>query len=1136
MKSGTKQRLFWCAAALLILAALFLLSLRNAGQPLASGSAAGEPDINTENEIALFLQKKGLNIWRLMCVCLSVFLGFSLYHLFSDRNMKIPLAIGTGIALSAALELCQYFFFHTGSWRNALINDAGSAAGVGLAVLLSFFLRRMKERFERENSKNRTRVETILDALAIAAVMHYAVFRFLQSTMFYFFYTDRYKTVTLLLLILIGGIRFLYLLLKKVWRISEPKDQSFLLLRHALAFCLAIPFFLSGWLHNFKTLFFLPFAALCFYDMKPEKVFRVFLVTIGTVFAATVLCSLSGTVRNLVSIKEGHVASYGIINSTDFASYFSFLLVTAWCCMKNRNWQASVLFALFTGAVSYVVSVVSSSRTVLSVGLLNVFFILWDCLEENARGNAQILHGIGKGINWLAVFAFPLIGAFVAISTAAYGQKAPWGLALNEMLTDRLKVTWKPYLLYGIQPFGSTIEVMLGRGRTVISRLVSGYSYLDIGYAMLAIRCGWVITAVVAGLWMWFTARAIKAGKRRIAFAMAVLAAHALSEARILDVNYNIFLVMPFCALTSREEKADEGILLPRESGLRWFPALACVIMMGGVYFALPTALSWLRSFFDLKGWNSGTAAFGSFAVCVAIILLLALVWKAATMLWTRRSIKAAALLACAVLLLTAGALAINGTIDRGIEEQASRLAEEEPIIHTVQEAASLPVYAAEASELYRRTTGGFANHIFSTEELVRAPQGSMFADSSVEAITITESGGQYVQISDWSGLYSYDPAVIEALNNAGFTWQNFYTGKKICSLREAALFSGLKEEDAPVLRGPVRFATQNMMLDHVGGVYVVSFTVSSPQPAEDGKVATLEVLADAGERLLLQKQLTAEDFDGQDKCTYSMIYKIADAPLVFSAVSVEEGACLTVEEISTQRIGQRVELHDGVNRLVSPSDNWSAWILPPNSHAKDYQIMELVLRDSRPGDIYTCLAEIEFRNVTAVEGETFVFNTQGAVDGSRKKDNIWDTKLIQLKAPPEDGLYQYTAASMITESNANASSFSLDFHCENWATGSFKIKSITIEKARFITLQPSDEEVNAGEYATFEVAADGATAYQWYYQKSGETAWNKVINNGTSAVYTLKTEARHNGYIYRCKITGSNGSVYSEIAALTVK
>ena len=357
MKSGTKQRLFWCAAALLILAALFLLSLRNAGQPLASGSAAGEPDINTENEIALFLQKKGLNIWRLMCVCLSVFLGFSLYHLFSDRNMKIPLAIGTGIALSAALELCQYFFFHTGSWRNALINDAGSAAGVGLAVLLSFFLRRMKERFERENSKNRTRVETILDALAIAAVMHYAVFRFLQSTMFYFFYTDRYKTVTLLLLILIGGIRFLYLLLKKVWRISEPKDQSFLLLRHALAFCLAIPFFLSGWLHNFKTLFFLPFAALCFYDMKPEKVFRVFLVTIGTVFAATVLCSLSGTVRNLVSIKEGHVASYGIINSTDFASYFSFLLVTAWCCMKNRNWQASVLFALFTGAVSYVVSV-----------------------------------------------------------------------------------------------------------------------------------------------------------------------------------------------------------------------------------------------------------------------------------------------------------------------------------------------------------------------------------------------------------------------------------------------------------------------------------------------------------------------------------------------------------------------------------------------------------------------------------------------------------------------------------------------------------------------------------------------------------------------------------------------------------
>ena len=67
-------------------------------------------------------------------------------------------------------------------------------------------------------------------------------------------------------------------------------------------------------------------------------------------------------------------------------------------------------------------------------------------------------------------------------------------------------------------------------------------------------------------------------------------------------------------------------------------------------------------------------------------------------------------------------------------------------------------------------------------------------------------------------------------------------------------------------------------------------------------------------------------------------------------------------------------------------------------------------------------------------------------------------------------------------------------------------------------------------------MTATGATSYQWYYQKPGETTWIAVTNNGTSATYTLTVATRHNGYKYKCEVINAAGSVYSNIVTLTVK
>ena len=94
----------------------------------------------------------------------------------------------------------------------------------------------------------------------------------------------------------------------------------------------------------------------------------------------------------------------------------------------------------------------------------------------------------------------------------------------------------------------------------------------------------------------------------------------------------------------------------------------------------------------------------------------------------------------------------------------------------------------------------------------------------------------------------------------------------------------------------------------------------------------------------------------------------------------------------------------------------------------------------------------------------------------------------------------------------------------------------LTVSEKPVVTAQPQAVTVTAGANATFTVAVDGAAGYRWQYKKPGDTAWTNVRKNGTSATYTLTAEARHNGYIYRCRITNAKGSTYTKAVTLTVE
>ena len=94
----------------------------------------------------------------------------------------------------------------------------------------------------------------------------------------------------------------------------------------------------------------------------------------------------------------------------------------------------------------------------------------------------------------------------------------------------------------------------------------------------------------------------------------------------------------------------------------------------------------------------------------------------------------------------------------------------------------------------------------------------------------------------------------------------------------------------------------------------------------------------------------------------------------------------------------------------------------------------------------------------------------------------------------------------------------------------------LTVTGGTTITAQPTNATVSAGATATFKVTATGATSYQWQASTDGGKTWaNSGANGNKTATLSFTAATSNNGYMFRCIVKGSGGSVTSSAAKLTV-
>jgi hypothetical protein len=189
-----------------------------------------------------------------------------------------------------------------------------------------------------------------------------------------------------------------------------------------------------------------------------------------------------------------------------------------------------------------------------------------------------------------------------------------------------------------------------------------------------------------------------------------------------------------------------------------------------------------------------------------------------------------------------------------------------------------------------------------------------------------------------------------------------------------------------------------------------------------------------------------------------------------------------------------------------------------------------------------SCLTYTGFQTLNgALSGGTFVSNAIGG--------KVFMTWTSTTAATFADGTLVQLLFTSVTGTSSLAWDMASEGNCEystlsgTLTTSVFVNGSETIYALPAVTGNPTDKTIAKGQNTTFNVTATGSgIGYLWQVSTNGGSIWADLANNstysnvGTSALTISNAQLSLNGYLFRCKVSGTcTPIVYSNPALLTV-
>lgn len=660
---------------------------------------------------------------------------------------------------------------------------------------------------------------------------------------------------------------------------------------------------------GYRFLLFLAVQTVGLIGVDYRRVMKAYLAVTGCLLLAVVFAALAGAVNNVVGYRIGQEngvrSSWGLPYPTDLSAAALYALLTLWVVWRGAPEWAFVPLGL---AGVYLSLRITDSRNSLLAGGLFLVAVAYCWLEGRALEKRRGLRWIPRAVNGLMTAVFPLLACAIFAMVWFYSRGTALGERLNTLLSERLANSLESYRAHGVRAFGTPFS-QVGFGGSAFAPL--NYSFVDSSYVLILLRYGWVTLAMLAASWGWTVRQAIRCRDRRLALTLGIIAFHCFMEHHFTDIHMNVLVVLPLAAYPARPEAA-EGAAARR--GIVAAALVAALLAAAGV-LGLPGLLTRLRTVFRALGWQGkGLEALPAVGVgALALALIAGFAWALYRVLRRllgreRPGAWAPAAAALCLALGAAGWLWAGGVVDAASEKYAARLEANAPGLELVLDAAEGGVYVSRLPEVYMRRFPGVRATVLPEDDLARCRGGTAILDAKKDHRVFFQNGFLYAQLSDTQGVYSSDPAVLAALESAGYTLTNLFPREKEMDLEYEARVNRLPlDENGLLLAGERRAVKSAPYEDLYGGVYEAVYRLALTdesrqkrvEAGEDVEVCTLKVDAYKGESVVATQRVYTGEFDENGELTVALPFFTESVRNARFLISAKKGWGLYVRGIS---------------------------------------------------------------------------------------------------------------------------------------------------------------------------------------------------------------------------------------------
>ncbi|MEY8337945.1 hypothetical protein AALB16_07915 [Lachnospiraceae bacterium 62-35] len=702
---------------------------------------------------------------------------------------------------------------------------------------------------------------TIWENIYLCVWSLYFIWSFLNTTLFHLSYPWYFEKALRVFIAIAVILKVGY---------TNKHSSKELLLCVGIGACFALSWISTGYVFLLDTAILL-LAAL---QIPYKKILKVYFGCGLIVLGLAILGALTGCIDDLLYFdSERYKHAFGIVYTTDFAAHVVYLTLAFWIIYETIPASITFSITILLSAIIYHYCGAKCSTIVLlltGIGILYVSAAKW--LEnKNAFGQRVI-----RCLDYILMIFMPLCAAVMIGLTMCYNpDNAAWA-KIDVLLSGRLRLAKEAFDVYGIKLFGTAFD-MIGGGGNNVRRLA--YNFVDSSYCMILVRYGLVLLLCVLFLYIWTAKKAIKNKRRNLLVALAVIAVHNMIEHHLLELAYNVFILLAFADLCNKEEREEEkeGI---RIRCLRKEKLAIYGLAAGGLLLLFPMGMDYGRTIVTLLSLNEPNrniifiAAVFLTAVMIAVFIktvsdvLVRVIHKISPDRKTYLPLFISGTILCTVFILT------NYVISSRAERYNEDLKRGSQLIADLREkgAEVQNIYIDDVPVLYKKKIANLSKRVLPPKSACKEQDVLIITDKNKEYHMLMHAGYMFGELSDRQGIYTNSESAAKFIKENGISLQKCYSVKRDVSLLALAEANGLvlTENGRMLVEGEAKSLIHGPWITVYGGKLQVEYRLRlKSSSVQDDVLAMARISSESGKNIYKEQELLRTDFNEDGYCSF---------------------------------------------------------------------------------------------------------------------------------------------------------------------------------------------------------------------------------------------------------------------------